>query len=141
MKRFLIALILVLPILALAAPTTLTVVQVSETAAAIADNAADTANGNRVSNPNGDVFFILRNTSGSDSATVTFTAQTTSKQVPGFGPMTKSNLAVSLAANAIKHVGPFPKAAWNDSSNYIQLATTGTASSSVKITPLRVLRP
>lgn len=140
MKQLLLVLSLFISVAAFAAPTTLSVVDVSETSAAIADNAADTSNGNRVLNPNGDVIFILRNTDGSNSATVTFTAQNTSTTVSGFGVVTKANNAVTLAAGAIKHVGPFPRGAFNDTSGYIQLATTGSGGSNVKISPIRVPR-
>jgi hypothetical protein len=119
--------------------TALTVVQVSETATLLADNSADTGSGNRIANPNGDVVLVLRNTHGSNASTVTITAQGASVSVPGYGPMAKANLAVSLAAGEIKHVGPFPKRAWNNSSGQIVITTTGTGT--VKISPVRVVLP
>lgn len=122
-----------------AAPTTLTVQELSETPWTQALTAVDTANGNRVLNPNGDVFLILSNPTGSGgSATVTFTAQTTSVEFPGYGPVTKSNLAVSLSDGDTKLVGPFSKRSWNDGSGYLVFATTGAVSASVTVKALRL---
>jgi hypothetical protein len=130
----LLALVLALP--ALATPTSLSVVTVSETAAALADNAADTGNGNRVFNGACDTVLLLRNTHASNSSTVTVAAQATSVFVQGYGLMTKANNAVTLAAGAVKHLGPFPCATWNDSSGYLQLTYSGTGT--VLVSPVRV---
>lgn len=129
----------IFPKMAHAAPTTLTVQELSETPWTQALTAVDTANGNRILNNNGDVFLILANPTGSGgSATVTFTAQTTSVEIPGYGPVTKSNLAVSLADGETKLVGPFSKRSWNDGSGYLVFATTGAVSSSVTVKALRL---
>lgn len=139
MKRYVVlALALLVSLPALAVPTTLSTVNVSEAAAALADNAADTANGNRIKNPSCDLVLVVRNTDAADSATVTVAAQGTSINIPGYGTMTKSNLAISLAAGAVKHVGPFACRTWNDSSGYVQLTYSGTGAAAVKVTPLRV---
>lgn len=99
---------------------------------------ADETNGNKVTNPNGDVFLILLNSSATDAATVTVTAQETSKDIEGYGPMTKVDLVVDLALGEEKMVGPFPQRAWNDSSDDIILAITGTAAADVKIDALKL---
>lgn len=137
--HFLIALVgLLIGVEAFAVQTTLTVQTISETAAAATDNAADTSNGNRFINRDENVFLRLYNSDGSNSATVTITAADTSESIPGFGVMTKSDIAVSLSAGQIKFVGPFPRKAFNDSSEYVNMTITGTGAASVKITPLKV---
>lgn len=123
---------------AYAVPTALTVVTQSETAAAFADNAADTSNGNKIFNASCDVVLLLRNTHATNSSTATITAQATSVNIPGYGLMTKANNAVVLAAGAVKHVGPLPCGSWNDSSGYVQVTYTGTGT--VLVSPIRVPR-
>jgi len=129
---------LLIPVFANAAETALTVTDVSETSAAVPFTDADQANGNKAINRNGDIFFILKNSHVSDSATVTVTAQKTSKVIPGFGTMTKANNTVSLAAGAEKIVGPFRATAWNDASGYVILSFSGDASASVTVAAMRV---
>ena len=121
-----------------AVETALTVVALSETASAVAANSVDTSNGNRSYNPNCDVAFLLTNTDVSNSATVTFTAVSTSVNLPAYGAMAKANNAVTLTAGQSKFIGPFPCAGWNNSTGYVVYATTGTGAASVKISPFRV---
>lgn len=138
MMRILLAFLMLLPAGSFAAPTTLSTVVLSETATAFAENSADVANGNRVLNPNCDLFFLFRNSHESDEAAATVTAQGTSVTLPGYGVMTKANASVSLTAGQQKHIGPFRCAAWNDTSGFVQVTYSGAASSSVKVTPLRI---
>lgn len=138
MKGIFSFLFLFLSVNAFAVPTTLSLVSLSETAAAIADNAADNANGNQIRNANCDLVLILRNSSGSDSATVTVAANTTAAVIPGFGSMAKSNLSIALTAGQIKHVGPLTCKGYNDGNGYVQLTFSGTAAADVKVTPIRV---
>lgn len=136
--RFTIAILFMLvSSLAFGAPTALTVQELSETAYTQSLTAADTANGNKVSNPNGDVFMILSN-AGGVSADVVFDAAASSVEVPGYGPLAKSDLTVSLGATTTKLVGPFAKRAWNDSSGFVQLTFTGAGSNSVTVKALRL---
>lgn len=121
------------------AETAITVVSVTETPLDLTTlDDADETNGNKLANPNGDTFVLLENQSGTDAATVTFTAQETSKDVGGYGPLTKSDLAVALALGEMKIVGPFPKRAWNDLSGDIIFAITGTGASSVKVKAMKL---
>lgn len=140
MKQFLL-LVLMLAVPAFASPTALTVQVASETAASLNEQSCDSVNGNYVPNTNGDVALVLYNSDNSNSATVTVTAQkTTFTNVKGYGPLTKSSLAVSLATGARKIVGPFPAGAWNDSNGRVQLTFSGSGASSVKVAPIRVPR-
>lgn len=124
---------------AFAVPTTLTTVTLSETAAAFADNSADPTNGNRIRNAECDLFLLFRNSHETDEATATVVASgRTTAYLKNMGAMTKSNSTVSLTAGQEKHLGPFRCTTWNDSSGYVQLTFSGAASSSVKVTPLRV---
>ena len=121
-----------------AAPTTLSVVTLSETAASLAASSADTTNGNQIRNRTCDLFLVLENIDESDSATVTVAASGSSFTVPGVGATTKSNASVSLSATQKKHIGPFRCKGWNDSSGYVQLTYSGVASSAVRVSPLRL---
>ena len=116
------------------AETALTVNSISETPYDMTTREdADETNGNKAANPNGDLFFVLLNTDGANSATVTFAAQKTSVDFAGYGPMAKANLAVALAANEEKIVGPFKKQPWNDANGDVLMAITGTGAAGVKI--------
>lgn len=141
MKHFLALLIalLLVPVVAYATPTTLTVVSVSETAAVTANNVADTSVGNRVYNPQGDVFFVLQDAHATLSCTITFAAGTNATvNLKGYGPLTKAALAVALTAGQVKVVGPFPGVAWNDGSGYIQITSAGSGCGTTYINPLVV---
>ena len=135
--HFLIGLVgLLIGVEAFAVPTTIPVQTISETAAAATETAADTANGNRFINREENVFLRLRNSHATNASTVTITAQDTSENIPGFGLMTKANISVSLAAGDIKYVGPFPRKAFNDSSEYVNMTFSGTGT--VLVTPFKV---
>lgn len=137
MKFIIVALFMLVSSVVFAAPTTLTVQELSETEYTQSLTTVDTTNGNRVLNPNGDIFFILSNPGGS-SASVVFDAASSSVEVPGYGPLTKADLTVSLGATTTKLVGPFAKRAWNDSSGYVQLTFTGAGSNSVAVKALKL---
>lgn len=115
--------------------TTLSVVTVNETSTALTDNAYDTTNGNRFTNPGCDTFLLLRNTHASEAGTVTVTAQGTTVNVHGIGVMTKANITASLAAGEVEIVGPLRCTGWNDSSGYVNLTA---ASGTIKISPYRL---
>jgi hypothetical protein len=121
---------------AFAVPTTLSVVDLSQTAAAFADNAADTANGNQVRNLNCDTVLLFRNTHATNSSTATVTSQSGTFVVPGVGSVQLANLSVVLAAGAVKHIGPFPCKGFTDTSGYIQITYSGTGT--VLVSPIRV---
>lgn len=137
MKVFIVALFMMVSSVVFAVPTTLTVQELSETEYTQSLTAVDTTNGNRVSNPNGDIFFILSNPGGV-SGSVVIDAVSSSVEVPGYGPLTKADLTVALGATTTKLIGPFAKRAWNDSSGYVQLTFTGTGSNSLTVKALKL---
>ncbi len=117
--------------------TALTVLDVTEAAQSLGLTDADQAAGNYFANPDGNVFLVCQNTDGTNSATVTVVAQDVTEEVAGFGTMAKANVTVTLAANALKILGPFQKRAFNDSSDRVQITITGTAAASVNVAAVR----
>ena len=136
--KYLVLFLMTLSLNLFAAETAFTVTSLSETVAAISYESVDTTNGNSASNPNGDLFLLLYNASGADAATVTITAQSTTKTVAGWGTLAKSDNVITMALGTRKMVGPFRKTAWNDSSGNVIITTTGDASGSVDVAALRV---
>lgn len=125
----LIALATLLPSFAFATATALTPQKISETSYTFNPSAGDNTNGNSVANLNGDVFLIFK---GNGTATATISANGATINVTGYGPLTKSDLAVSLTLGDIKIVGPFQSNSWN-SSGVINIAYSGTNSTSVTV--------
>lgn len=82
-------------------------------------------------------FLAVANASGS-SITVTVTAQDASENVPGFGTVTKANGGGSVANGATKLFGPFPAAAFNNSSG--QVAVTYSSATSVTVAAFKVAK-
>ena len=98
----------------------------------------DHAAGWTVTNPNGDVMLLIENTAATGSAVITITAQDVSVTVPGYGPLTKANLSITVGVNAQKIVGPFPPRVWNDTSgNIAGPAITGAGNADIIIHPFR----
>ncbi len=123
-----------------AVPTAAAVTTISETAALLADISVADSAGNKVANPNGDVFLVLYNSDVTNTGNVVITPNLTSLNVPGLGPVTKAVMTVALTAGQRKIVGPFSKTMWNDSADYLQLTYTGTGAASLRISPLRLPR-
>ena len=120
------------------AATALAVQVISESSVAPAANSADVANGNSVPNLNGDVFLLLKNADVSNPATCTITAQNGTLSVPGYGPMTKANLAVVVAFGTEQIVGPFKQGPWNDGNGNLQLTYSGAGDVNLKVSPFRL---
>lgn len=117
----------------------LTVQSLGETALDVGGNLenADSGSGDTAANPNGQLYLYMENNDGSaNSATVTITAQKTSKDVPGWGSLTKSDITVSLADGEAKMVGPLPKTPYNNSSGNVAISYTGDGAASVDIIAL-----
>ncbi len=125
--------------LSLAAPTALTVQTMSETPLEATYANADTVNGNSAANPEGDLFIHAKNPGGS-SATVTISAQKTSKKIPGYGSLTKSDITCSLATTEECFVGPLNTEFWN-SSGAVQITYGGAGSADVDIVAIRPQKP
>lgn len=110
--------------------------KVSETPVAQSFVNADTGAGDKVNNPDGLTFLVFKNLGASD-AVATITAQKTSKDVVGFGPMTKANLVISMpATNDERIVGPFPQSAWNDGNGDINIAYSGSNPADIDVVAL-----
>ena len=93
----------------------------------------DTVNNHSAANQNGDVFLYLDNP-GASTATVTITAQTTSKDVPGFGTLTKSDQVITLLTTETFLAGPFLPLAFNDGNNNVIITCGGAGAADVDIT-------
>jgi hypothetical protein len=109
------------------AATALTIAKIVEAGVTYA-GAADTTNGNTFDNTNGDVFVLCQNTHATNAETFNFAANgSATPTLPGYGALTKTNpLAISVPAQSIKLVGPFPKLAYNDANNLVTITYSGT---------------
>ena len=123
------------PSSAFATATTLAVQEFSDSGVATTNNAADTGNGNRYLNRDENIFLLLQNSHATNASTVTITAQTTSKYVPGLGTVSRADISVALSAGDIKIVGPLPRAIFNDASEYVSMTFSGTGT--VKVSPFK----
>lgn len=92
--------------------------------------------GDTFANANDERTILMVTNGGGGSITVTITAQDTSETVPGFGTVSKANGGGSVGAGATKLFGPFPAAAFNNSSG--EVAVTYSGVSSVTVAALRV---
>ena len=102
-----------------------------------ASYAAAVAGGDSALNIGGDVILHVKN-GGAGVLTVTVTAQRTSKQIGGFGVLTKADIAVSVAAGQERFIGPFPIRAFNDSTGRVRIGYDQVVS--VTVAALRVTR-
>lgn len=137
MLKFYIILGLLIAAPVFAVETTVSVQSVAEASAALTFANADTSNGNRFQNPNEDVLLVLRNVHATDAATVTIDAATASINDPVLGTVSKADNVVSLAAGDIKILGPFPRRTFNTTAEFVNMAVSGDAASSVRIAPFK----
>lgn len=93
------------------------------------------AGGDSALNIGGDVILHVKN---GGAVAVTVTAQRTSKQIGGFGVLTKANILVSVPAGAERFIGPFPTRAFNDSTGRVRITYDQVVS--VTVAALRVAR-
>lgn len=80
---------------------------------------------------------VMVTNGGGSSATVTVHAQATTKDVPGYGTMTKANGGGSVGAGATKLFGPFPTKAFNNASGRVSLSYSSTTSVTVAVLRMR----
>lgn len=92
----------------------------------------DSGGGDTALNPNGRLRLFVNNLDGSNSATVTITAQDTTTEDPRFGELTRDNISVTLNAGDYDWIGPIPKA-FNNSSGQVAITYSGTGAASVDI--------
>lgn len=117
--------------------STISVQKVSETPLEATYSNADTVNGDKCVNKSGDVFLHLKN-GGASEADVTVAAQVSSKDIPGYGPMSKSNLVVNIPAGEERFIGPFPSSAWSDSDGFLNWDYSGVGEADVDVAALRL---
>lgn len=137
MKYLIVALFFMVSSMALAVPTIKTVQEISETPFTQANVTVDSVNGDRFYNPNGDVFLVLNNP-GASAGDFVIASQALSVDVPGYGPVVKSNLTVTVAAGVTKIVGPFAKRAWNNSDGYLTVTYSGAGAATLAIKAYRL---
>lgn len=118
------------------AQTALTVQEISETPWTQSLTAADQTSGNTILNPNSDVFLILKSATG--TASVQVTARDATVEIPGYGPLTKSNMTISIASGDTAIVGPFVSRSWNSSAGKIVLSYIGLSTASVQVKALKL---
>lgn len=109
------------------AATALTIASVVEAGVTLSTAASDTANGNSFDNTNGDVFALCENTHATNSHTFNFAVQNQPAAPAGVGTVSKTNpLAIVVPALSRILVGPFPRKAYNDGNNLVQVTYSGT---------------
>lgn len=89
--------------------------------------AACAGGGDVVDNSDGKTFLHVKNGSGG-ALSVTVTAQNASTVVGGFGTLAVANVVVSVGAGAEKYIGPFPRQAYNNTSDQIAITYSGVTS-------------
>jgi hypothetical protein len=85
----------------------------------------------------GDTFLHVKNGGGA-GITVTIAAQVATRDAEGYGPFTRANLAVSIAAAADKMIGPLPAKTWNNANGRAAITYSGVTT--VTVAALRVPR-
>ena len=93
--------------------------------------------GDSFDNPSDQSTFLYVNNAGGSSITVTITAQATSRDVPGLGPMTKPNAGGAVTNGTIKLFGPFPAEAFNNASGQVAVSYSGVTSVTVAVLRLQ----
>lgn len=100
--------------------------------------ATASSGGDKFPNARGDTYLHVKN-GGASAITVTIEAQTTSRVIAGFGTVTKSDGGGSVAAGGEKIFGPFPIAAFNDTSGDVSVTYDDTTS--VTVGAFRLAQP
>lgn len=73
------------------------------------------------------------------STNITITAQRTTKQVSGYGEMTKADQVVAVPANSQKIIGAFPRKAFNNSSELVALSYSSVTSLTIAVMEMEAL--
>jgi hypothetical protein len=113
---------------------TLTVRDSSESGVTFTETAANSGGDEFVNS--GRELLVVKNEHGSNSYTVTITAQVTTLEDTTHGTLTKSNTAKACAAGSVTVFGPFPTAAWNDANSKVQI--TYSAVDSLKVDVIKI---
>jgi len=104
----------------------LTVRSIVETGLTVPSYETAASGGDTMTNT-GKEFLLVKNTDGSASREVTITARTSSVDHTTLGVLTKSNVVKSIAAGASALIGPFPTAAFNNTSGNIEITYSDSA--------------
>ena len=104
---------------------TLTVQPIIE--AGTAQSYATADSGGDVAPNDGTVFLHAKNAHGSATRTITITPQTTSFNDSVYGTLTKSAVAITVAAGGSKFIGPFKPDSYNNSSGQIVITYSDSA--------------
>lgn len=98
---------------------------------------AAAAGGDVVPNDSSQRTFVWVKNGGGSDITVTVTSQQTTTRAPGFGQVSKASQVVTVTAGEDRLIGPFPDAAYNNSSGNVAL--TYSAVTSVTIAALKLV--
>lgn len=102
-----------------------------ETGISITESAAG-ASGDKAANSDGKTVFVVNNGSaGTITVTVAEQMGSNTREDSTYGILTKSDVSKSVAAGAIAIIGPFPRAAFNDSNGDVNISYSATASVTV----------
>lgn len=86
--------------------------------------------GDTVSNADGKTFLHIKNGGGS-GITVTVVAETTTREDPHLGTLTKASIAKAIGAGAEAIIGPLKKQAFNDEDNIVSITYSGVTTVTV----------
>lgn len=111
---------------------TLSVQDITESGLAATYDSADSG-GDDFQNDSSERIFLHVKNGDTSSHTVTVSAEDSSLDVPGYGPVTKSDVSVSVSASGEKFIGPFPRFAFGNTP-----AITYDAVTSVTLAVLKV---
>lgn len=95
------------------------------------------AGGDQVPNDSSQRTFVWVKNGGGSDITLTVTSQHTSTRAPGFGLVSKASQAITVTAGEDRLIGPFPDAAYNNSSGNVALSYS--AVTSVTIAALKLV--
>lgn len=102
-----------------------------------ASYASAASGGDQVANDGRTVLHVKN--AGGAARTVTVTAQDSSESVPGFGTMTRADIAVAVPDAGDRFIGPLPLEAFNDAAGNIQIsysAVTGVTIAALRLPPV-----
>lgn len=111
---------------------TLTVQDVTESGLEATYSAAE-AGGDTFNNSQGGRTFIHVKNGDASSHTVTVTPDQSSKEVAGFGTLTKPEISVAIPAGEERFIGPFPHLAFSSAPDVQYDAVTSVTIAAIKV--------
>ena len=140
MKNLILVLSMLFSCLVFAEPTAVTPVSITEAGYELSLSSVDATNGNSVLNTDGDIILYFYN-NGTPASTPTVEVQNSSVTLPGYGPVTKTDVTCSLLGSEMCIIGPLPTRFYNDGNGKIQLTFTGAGSGNVDMLAFKAKRP